>query len=180
MLDLSNKVISTKFRMIKMNTKTKISSNMEDYLEAIAFLKREKGIARVSDIGRLLQVKKPSVNAALATLARNNLILHEKYSIVELTKEGQKIAGDVQERHDTVFKFLSRILEIDEKTAQADACKIEHAISPVTFDRLTKFIRFVETGLNGGNPQWLKSFKHYLKTGKRLSCKMRRVALNKK
>ena len=157
----------------------KISSNMEDYLEAIALLQKEKGIARVSDIGRLLQVKKPSVNAALATLAKSNLILHEKYRTVELTKEGRRIAGDVQERHDTVFKFLSGILEINEKIAQADACKIEHSISPVTFDRLTKFIHFVETGLNGESPQWLKSFKHYLKTGKRLSCKMRRVALKK-
>ncbi len=158
----------------------KISSNMEDYLEAIALLQKEKGIARVSNISRLLQVKKPSVNAALATLAKSNLILHERYRIVELTKEGRQIAGDVQERHDMVFKFLSGILEINEKTAQADACKIEHAISPVTFERLAKFIRFVETGLNGGKPQWLKSFKHYLKTGKRLSCKMRQVALKKK
>ncbi len=157
----------------------KISSNMEDYLEAIALLQKEKGIARVSDIGRLLQVKKPSVTAALSTLAKSNLILHERYRIVELTKEGQRIAGDVQERHDMVFKFLSGILEIDEKTAQADACKIEHSISPITFDRLTKFIHFVEIGLNGGSPQWLKSFKHYLKTGKRLSCKMRQVALDK-
>ncbi|MDD5567973.1 MAG: metal-dependent transcriptional regulator [Candidatus Omnitrophica bacterium] len=157
----------------------RISSNMEDYLEAIAFLKREKGIARVSDIGRLLQVKKPSVNAALITLAKDNLILHERYGSADLTKEGQRLAGDVQRRHDTVFKFLSRILEIDEKTAQADACKIEHAISPMTFGRLTKFIQFVEVGLDGGNPQWLKSLKHYLKTGKKLNCRMRQVALKK-
>jgi len=158
----------------------RISSNMEDYLEAIALLRKEKGIARVSDIGRLLQVKKPSVNAALVTLSKSNLILHERYRTVELTKEGQYIADNVQERHDMVFKFLSGILEINEKTAQADACKIEHAISPETFNRLTKFIRFVETGLNKGNPQWLKSFKYYLKTGKRLSCKMRQGRLRKR
>jgi DtxR family Mn-dependent transcriptional regulator len=163
-----------------MNVKPKkISSHMEDYLEAIALLRREKGIVRVSDIGRLLQVKKPSVNAALVTLAKNNLILHERYSIVELTKEGQKLADGVQERHDTVFKFLSNILAIDKKLAQADACKMEHAISPVTFNRLTKFIRFVDIGLDGETPQWLKSFKHYLKTGKKLSCKMRQVVLKK-
>jgi len=158
----------------------KISSNMEDYLEAIALLQKEKGIARVSDIGRILRVKKPSVNAALATLAKSNLILHERYKTVELTREGQGIADNVQERHDMVFKFLSGVLEINEKTAQADACKIEHAISPETFKKLTKFIRFVEIGLNGGSPQWLKSFKHFLKTGKRLNCKMRQVVLKKK
>ncbi|OIO34621.1 MAG: hypothetical protein AUJ70_00575 [Candidatus Omnitrophica bacterium CG1_02_40_15] len=157
----------------------RISSNMEDYLEAIAFLKKEKGVARVNDIGRLLRVKNSSVNAALITLAKRGLVAHERYGTAELTVEGGRVACDVQKRHDTVFKFLSKILEINEKTAQVDACKMEHAISPMTFNRLTKFIRFVEIGLNGGIPQWLKSFKHYLKTGKKLSCRMRQTALKK-
>lgn len=157
----------------------KISSSMEDYLEAIALLKKDKGVARVNDIGKILHVKNSSVNAALATLARSNLVLHERYGTAELTKEGQKIANDVQGRHDMVFKFLSSILEINDKTAQADACKIEHVISPVTFERLTKFIRFVETGLDEGSPQWLKSFRHYLKTGKKLKCGMRRAVKNR-
>jgi DtxR family Mn-dependent transcriptional regulator len=157
----------------------RISSNMEDYLEAIALLKKDKGVARVNDIGKILHVKNSSVNAALATLARSSLILHERYGTVELTRKGQEIADDVQGRHDMVFKFLSRILEINDKIAQADACKIEHAISPITFERLAKFIRFVETGLDGESPQWLKSFKYYLRTGKKLKCGMRRIAKKK-
>jgi Mn-dependent DtxR family transcriptional regulator len=51
---------------------------------------------------------------------------------------------------------------------------MEHAISPKTSARLTKFIEFVETGLNEGNPQWLESFKHYMKTGRKLKCKIRK------
>ncbi len=170
MLDFSNMNIKAK----------KISSNMEDYLEAIAFLEKGKGVARVNDIGRLLHVKNSSVNAALAILAKSNLVVHERYGTVELTAEGERLASGVQERHDTIFKFLSKILEIDEKVAQTDACKMEHTISPMTFDRLTKFIRFVEIRLNGEMPQWLKSFKHYLKTGRKLSCKMRQAALKGK
>ncbi len=158
----------------------KISSSMEDYLEAIAFFKREKGAARVNDIGRFLRVKNSSVNAALATLSKKNLVVHERYGTAGLTPQGEKLANDIQRRHDTIFKFLSEILKIDQKTAQVDACKMEHAISPVTFDKLTKFIRFVEIGLNGETPQWLKSFKHYLETGKKLSCKMRVAALKQK
>ncbi|HEO63720.1 MAG TPA: hypothetical protein ENN78_00425, partial [Candidatus Omnitrophica bacterium] len=83
-------------------------------------------------------------------------------------------------RHDLLLKFLTEILNINDDEALQDACKMEHAISPKTFDRLTKFIRFVETGLNGGRPQWLKSFKHYLKTGKKLKCQMRKLATEKK
>jgi len=160
--------------------KKKISSNMEDYLEAIAFLKKKKGVARVNDIGRLLHVKNSSVNAALAVLSKNGLVTHERYGTAELTAEGTELACNVQKRHDTLFNFLSKILEIDQKTAQADACKMEHTISPAAFNRLTKFIQFVEIGLNGETPQWLKSFKHYLKTGQKLTCKMRQDALKGK
>ncbi len=122
----------------------KISSNMEDYLEAIAFLKKEKGVARVNDIGRLLRVKNPSVNAALATLAKINLVIHERYGTAELTIEGEKLAKCVQKRHDTIYTFLSNVLKIDHKTAQADACKIEHTLSQVTFEKLVKFIEQIE------------------------------------
>jgi len=160
--------------------KKKLSSTMEDYLEAIAALKKQNDIARVKDIGRLLDVKSSSVNAALRTLSKKGLVRHEKYGYVNLTPTGEEIACNVQGTHDLLLKFLTEILNINENEALQDACKMEHAISPKTFDRLTKFIKFVETGLNGGRPQWLKSFKYYLKTGKKLSCKMRQATLKKK
>ena len=159
--------------------KKKLSSNMEDYLEAIAALKKQNDIARVRDIGRLLGVKSSSVNAALRMLSEKGLVRHEKYGYVNLTPAGEEIARNIQGKHDLLLKFLTEILSIDDDEALQDACEMEHAISPKTFDRLTKFIHFVETGLNGGRPQWLKSFKHYLKTGKKLSCRMRQVALKK-
>jgi len=158
----------------------KLSSTMEDYLEAIAALKKQNDVARVRDIGRLLDVKSSSVNAALRTLSKKGFVAHEKYGYVNLTPTGEEIARNIQDRHDLLLKFLTEILNINNDEALQDACKMEHAISSKTFDRLTKFIRFVETGLNGGRPQWLKSFKHYLKTGRKLNCKMRQGALKKK
>ena len=160
--------------------KKKLSSTMEDYLEAIAALKKQNDVSRVRDISRSLGVKSSSVNAALRTLSKKGLVVHEKYGYVNLTSIGEDIARNIQGRHDLLLKFLTNILNIDDDEALQDACKMEHAISPRTFDRLTKFIQFVETGLNGGRPQWLRSLRHYLKTGKKLSCKMRRVSLKKK
>ena len=160
--------------------KKKLSSTMEDYLEAIAVLKKQNDIARVRDIGHLLAVKSSSVNAALRTLSKKGLVTHEKYGYVNLTPAGEGIARNIQGKHNLLLKFLTEILNINDDDALQDACKMEHAISLKTFDRLTKFIHFVETGLNGARPQWLKSFRHYLKTGKKLSCKMRRGALKKK
>ena len=126
----------------------KLSSTMEDYLEAIAMLKKQNDVVRVRDISGLLGVKSSSVNAALKTLSKRGFVMHEKYGYVNLTSSGEKIARNVQSRHDLLLKFLTDILNINNDEALQDACRMEHAISSKTFDRLTKFIRFVETGLD--------------------------------
>jgi len=153
----------------------RLSSNMEDYLEAVALLKKEKGIARVRDISRLLKVKPPSVTSALSTLSKNGLVIHERYGYVDLTQDGEKLAQSVQMRHDMLVNFLTEILKIDSNIATEDACKIEHSISPQTFQKLTKFIEFVETCPEHTRPDWLKSFDYYFKTGKRRKCKIRQI-----
>ncbi len=153
---------------------------MEDYLETIALLDKKKGVVRVKDIGEALEVKNPTVNSALKTLSEKGLVKHQKYGYVNITPAGSKAAQAIQDKHNLIFKFLTSILDIDQKEASQDACRIEHAISPETFNRLAQFIRFVETGLNQGNPQWLKSFKHYLKTGKKLNCPAQSLALKRR
>ena len=155
--------------------KNKLSSYMEDYLEAIAALKKENGVARVKDISRLMKVKTPSVTAALNTLSKNGLIVHERYGYVEITPEGERLARGVQARHNVLIKFLTNILSIDLKIASEDACKMEHTLSTETFQKLTKFIEFIETCPEQDGPDWLKSFDYYFKTGKRRKCKIREM-----
>ncbi len=156
-----------------------LSSNMEDYLEKIAALKKENDVVRVRDISQLLGVKSSSVNAALKSLSKKGLVEHEKYGYVKLTSDGEEIAYKVQSRHDILLKFLTKILSIDDDVALQDACKMEHTISKQTFTKLTKFMQFVETDLDGNKPEWLKRFKHYLKTGRKIRCKMRKLATEK-
>ena len=124
-----------------MKSVIKLSSNMEDYLEAIAALKKEKGIARVKDISALLNVKKPSVAAALNNLSKGKLVIHERYGTVELTEEGMEIACNVQERHDVIYAFLTNILKVDAKTAEHEACGMEHSMSLSTLAKLNKFLK---------------------------------------
>ncbi|MCK4463752.1 MAG: metal-dependent transcriptional regulator [Candidatus Omnitrophica bacterium] len=158
-----------------MKKKQKLSSNMEDYLEAITVLKQKNGVARVRGISRLLKVEPPSVASALNNLSENGFVIHERYGYVELTPEGEKLARDIQKKHQMLLKFLTEILNIDFKIAQVDACKMEHTISPQTFKKLTKFIEFIETSPVSGRPAWLKGFDYYFKTGKRLRCKVRQI-----
>ena len=152
-----------------------LSSNMEDYLEAIVLLKNDKGVARVKDIGGMMSVKKPSVTGALSALAKGGFVVHERYGYVDLTRQGEKIAKAIQRRHDLLTKFLVEILNIDSQIAAEDACKMEHAISPQTLKKLTKFIEFVKTCSYGNRPDWLESFDYYFKTGRRRKCKRRAI-----
>ena len=153
--------------------KRRLSSNMEDYLEAIIVLKEKDGVARVKNISKLLNIKASSVTSALNTLSKEGLIVHERYGYVELTSSGKVTAERVLKRHNMFIKFLTEILSIDAKTAAEDACKMERAISPQTFKKLNKFIQFVETCPDHDRPDWLRSFDYFFKTGRRPKCEVR-------
>lgn len=121
-----------------------LTNSMEDYLEAISKLKQKKRYVRVKDISKELKVKMPSVTGALKALADRNLVKHEKYEYVELTDEGLKIAEEIKRRHDLISEFLVNILKLEPEIAEKDACKIEHSVSSITFDRLVKLIEYLK------------------------------------
>ncbi len=114
----------------------KLTANMEDYLEAVLFCANEKGLARVSDIRDMLQVKTPSVTGAMKTLAQEGYVLHEPYSGIKLTAKGRRAAEDVKKRHAILSRFLTQVLGVNPKTAETDACKMEHTISHETLEKL--------------------------------------------
>ncbi|MEA1936317.1 MAG: metal-dependent transcriptional regulator [Thermodesulfobacteriota bacterium] len=138
----------------------KLSSTMEDYLEAIFNLEKDLKAVRIKDIAEKMMVKLPTVTSMMGTLAQRGLVNHEKYEYVELTKKGKRIAKDVYRRHVIFRDFLMGILNIDAKTAEEDACRMEHVVSHVTLERFVKFMEFVETCPRGGF-DWLRHFDEY-------------------
>ena len=122
-----------------------ITPTMQDYLEAIGQLGSEEQVVRVKNIARQMNVKMPSVTEALKTLARDGLIRHEKYGYVELTQKGENIAEEIYSRHQTLFKFLNEILGVDPRTADEDACRMEHTISSTALKKLIEFIKSLES-----------------------------------
>ncbi len=122
-----------------------ITPTMQDYLEAIGQLGSEEQVVRVKNIARELRVKMPSVTEALKTLARDGLIRHEKYGYVQLTQKGENIAEEIYSRHQTLFKFLNEILGVDPRTADEDACRMEHTISSTALKKLIEFIKSLES-----------------------------------
>ena len=118
----------------------RLSANMEDYLEAIALAANEQGAARVTDIRDLMGVKTPSVTGALKVLAEQGYLKHEPYKGVVLTPKGRRAAEDVQERHAILSQFLKNVIGVSSKTANIDACKMEHTISKETLSKLHQFL----------------------------------------
>ena len=142
----------------------KYTASMEDYLESIIMLREGKETVRVSQMSKALGVKMPSVTSALMKLSEQGLVEHKRYGRVQLTPDGEKIAKDVFRRHEALHRFLAEILNVDPDIAAADACKMEHSVSPATQQRLAKFVEFVLTRPKG-QPEWLKMFDHYFKYG---------------
>lgn len=122
----------------------KLSAALENYLETIAALKREKKYARVGDIAKSLGVKSSSVNVAINFLAENGLVVHEKYGYVDLTEEGEKVANEVQRKHDILYKFLNDLLFVESDVAAEEACEIEHSISGETIHRLERLYKLLK------------------------------------
>jgi DtxR family Mn-dependent transcriptional regulator len=145
---------------------TERTASMEDYLEAIAQLRAEETEVRVTQISKRLGVKKPSVTSALHKLSEDGLVKHQRYGHVELTAKGRKVAEEVMRRHDVLFRFLSDVLGVDGETAQDDACRVEHALSPTSLERLATFVQFVLT-CPRGEPVWQREFNHYCEYGER-------------
>lgn len=123
-----------------MATKTqKLSASLEDYLEVIYHIAREKGAARARDIGSRLSVAPPSVTAALKLLAEKELINYVPYDVITLTASGHQVVADVIHRHEALRDFLINVLDVSPDLAEPAACKMEHAVPTDIIERLIDF-----------------------------------------
>jgi DtxR family Mn-dependent transcriptional regulator len=141
-----------------------LSSNMEDYLEAIFHISAEKKAARAKDIAERLQVNKSSVTGALRSLSEKGYVNYAPYDIITLTAEGQVLAKDVVRRHETLKDFFVKILLLDDAEAEETSCKVEHAISEKILNRIINFVEFMEICPRAGR-EWLKGFRRHCENG---------------
>ncbi len=117
-----------------------ITPSLEDYLETILFIFEQNGIVRVTDVAARMEISKPSVNKAINTLKKQELVSHERYGHLHLTQSGEEIAKTIAKRHLMLKKFLVEIIGVCEEVAEHDACLIEHAISPETAHKMEEYV----------------------------------------
>ncbi len=117
-----------------------IHESGENYLETILLLEQKNGTVRSIDIAAELEYSKPSISRAMGILKQNGYIRMEKSGDIHLTEKGRERANSIYERHRLIADYLVRALGVDEKTADEDACRIEHIISETSFEKIKKWV----------------------------------------
>ena len=119
-----------------MSSKNKLHASGEDYLETILVLQKKLGMVRSVDVARHMEVSKPSVCHAVAILRDGGFLTMDEDHFLHLTDVGREVAEKIHERHCFFTERLIIAAGVDPKTAEADACRIEHIISDESFSRL--------------------------------------------
>ena len=115
------------------------SQSLEDYLESVFELSQTQPLVHRIDVAKRLSVSGAAVNKAMKILVEKGL-LYEEGKHLFLTPEGQTYAADIYERHCLLRDFLLR-LGVSAKTAENDACRLEHAMSEETYQALKKHVK---------------------------------------
>lgn len=121
-----------------------LGRSKEDYLEAILVVIREKGACRSTDIAAQLHYSKPSVSVALHKLEDDGLVVRDDWRVL-LTEEGRKVAKQTLEKH-MFFLRLFESVGVDHRTAEKEACAVEHLISEDSFRKMQAGLKPVTGG----------------------------------
>jgi DtxR family Mn-dependent transcriptional regulator len=140
---------------------------VEDYLESIYDLQKEKKRVHTNDIAELLQISPASVTEIFQKLSDEGYLSYEKYSGVIVTTKGKKLARKTKKKHDTVKEFLV-LLGVSKKIAEEDACEMEHILHPKTLEMIIRFVEVINQCRVA--PFWLQRLRNYYRTGDLAKC----------
>ncbi|MDD3519658.1 MAG: metal-dependent transcriptional regulator [Actinomycetota bacterium] len=142
-----------------------LSASLEDYLEAIYLINQDKKVVRVKEVAEFLDVKTPSVVDAVSKLSEKELVIHEKYGYLTLSKKGNEAAKIIYNKHEQIFKFLNEVLGMDEEISQKDACALEHHISKTSMEKMIQLMKFLESKPDEYE-KWISDFNDFIKSDK--------------
>ena len=119
----------------------KLHESGEMYLETILILSKKGGLVRAIDVGEYMGFSKPSVSRAIGLLKNGGFVSTTDGGSLVLTETGREVAEKIYERHCCLSKALIE-MGVDEKTADTDACKIEHVISDESFQAIKRHFHY--------------------------------------
>lgn len=127
------------------------TSTVESYLEIIFMMVVEGQPVIGARLADALHVSRPTVTATLQRMGRDGLIKLNDRKEIQMTAKGQAIAEHLQRRHRVVERWLTDVLGFDWAKSDAEAHKLEHAMSDEVFELLNKQLGYPATCPHG-NP----------------------------
>ena len=118
----------------------KLHASGEDYLEAILMLQKKNGMVRSIDLARHMRFSKPSISHAVGVLKNGGFLTVDDDGFLHLTAIGREVAEKIYERHQFFTEQLV-VAGVDLETAEQEACRMEHAISDTSFQKLKEKIQ---------------------------------------
>lgn len=115
---------------------------IEDYLKTIYEIQREKGKVATTELARYLAIAPASATGMIKKLSEMNLVTHQKYQGVKLTKAGEKIALEVIRHHRLIESFLAEALGVPWDKVHQEAERWEHVLSEEMEDRIDELLGF--------------------------------------
>ncbi|MBO4360673.1 MAG: metal-dependent transcriptional regulator [Eubacteriaceae bacterium] len=112
----------------------------EMYLENILILGKKQNIVRSVDVAGRMNISKASVSRAMTKLREEECIIIDSNGHIAFTEKGRSIAETIYERHRVLTDMLVS-LGVSQEIAESDACKIEHDISPETFEAIKNHVK---------------------------------------
>ena len=112
----------------------KIFESGEMYLEDILVLKKH-GDVRSIDIANFTGYSRPSISRAINLLKKDEYITVDAHGYIDLTDKGRAVAEKIYEKHNVMTEFFEKI-GVPSDLAEQDACRIEHVISDLTFEKI--------------------------------------------
>ncbi|WP_269477197.1 metal-dependent transcriptional regulator [Hominibacterium faecale] len=118
----------------------KIHTSGEDYLEAVLVLQKKQGMVRSVDLARYMGFSKPSISHAVGVLKNGGFLTVDGDGFLHLTDIGREVAEKIYERH---LFFTEQLVAagVDLETAEQEACRMEHAISEDSFQKLKEKVQ---------------------------------------
>lgn len=122
-----------------------ISHSGAHYLLAVASFLKVGQAPRAVDISRQLNVSRAAVSLQIRNLKAHNLVEVDAGHRIQLTREGADLVARIAGKRGVVKVFLQEVLGVEERTAERDACKVEHLISEETCAALVRLISFLRS-----------------------------------
>lgn len=117
-----------------------LSESVEMYLETILLLQKKLENVRSIDIVNETGFSKPTISEQMRRFYDKGYIHIDNHGYITLSEIGLEIAEKTFEKHKALTVFL-KLLGVDDETAANDACRIEHYISDISFEKIKDFIK---------------------------------------